>query len=152
MLNPSDRSGLIEIAARLAPTPACRRAFVTGKVEVLGGFVNIPPGTLVGWILAVTTKRGSLWHVAVIADTHQHTYRARLQADVFWQCWVGDLYDGNDAYSIYLGDHPEVYHERRIAALTALHAADYPVRSLRRAGLGDRTRPSRHLARSQGPG
>jgi hypothetical protein len=144
MLDPSDRSGLIEIAARLAPTPACRRAFVTGRVEVLGGFDTIPPGTLAGWILAVTTKRGALWHVAVIADVHRHTYWARLQADVPWQLWLGSEMVDSDTYSIYAGDHPCVYYWRRVKALKYYHDLDRQdfAGRVRRARPADRTRVS----------
>jgi hypothetical protein len=121
MFDPRDRSALIAIVERQAPVLSVRRACLTGQVEVLGGFDTIPPGTLAGWIVTFTAAHGTIFHVALIADVHKHEYRARLIETVPWQLWVGGQAADEDEYSIYAGDHPEVYQERREKALELLH-------------------------------
>lgn len=107
MLDPSDRSGLIEIAARLAPTPACRRAFVSGHVEVLGGF-KVPHPC---WILRVTSRHGTEWLLLVSPDDLTHGYTVGLMSSsVPWDLWVG-LRVSAPGYSIYRGDHPLLYEQ-----------------------------------------
>jgi hypothetical protein len=143
MLDPRDRSALIQIVERQAPVPAVARACLSGEVEVLGGFDTIPPGTLAGWIVTFTAAHGTVFHVALIADIHKHEYRARLIETVPWQLWIGGQVAEEDEYSIYAGDHPEVYQERREKALDILHfqaeadskARMAAARRLRKTGL-----------------
>lgn len=114
-----DRTDLIEIVAREKTLPpAVRRACLTGTVEVLGGFEEIPLGSgLSGWGLAITGSHGTTWTVAVIPNIH--VYLVRLIEEIPWYLWVGDTLD-LDTYSIYQGDHPTLYETRKRAALGQL--------------------------------
>jgi hypothetical protein len=116
-----DRADLIALIERQAPSPACKRACLTGKVEVLGGFEEIPPSTCPGWIVRITTKRGSVFQVAVIPDDVKHTYRVRFIGEVPWHLWTGLAhFPGVKDYSIYVGDHPADYTFKRMVALQEL--------------------------------
>jgi hypothetical protein len=107
-----DRADLIEFVARKINIPACRRACLTGKVEVLGGFENIPPSLLSGWMLTITAKHGTVFHLAVLPDEHEHDYQIQVVNKILWQNWLGTPRAGA-AYSLYQGDHPAAYDVRR---------------------------------------
>jgi hypothetical protein len=110
-----DRADLIALVAKKTPSRVCQRACVTGRVEVLGGFAEIPPGDKAGWIVRLTAKHGSVFHVAVIPDDITHEYRVRLIEGIPWHLWMGTPLAGA-AYSVYQGDHPATYDARRDAA------------------------------------
>ena len=114
-MRPLDRQDLINLVAHGAPAPACRRACLTGKVEVLGGFLEIPPSTSPGWIVQVTTKRGNVHLVAVFPDDVLHKYLVYGVGVVPWHLWVGPE-DYRWGWNIYDGDHPRAYKIRRSVA------------------------------------
>lgn len=98
------RSELIEYARDRVPSRACKRAFTTGKVCVLGGFSSVPPGTTPGWILSVTSRHGKMWLIAVTSNEYTHDYRVWFIDKAPWECWDGKLF--RDEYNIYDGDEP----------------------------------------------
>jgi hypothetical protein len=108
MLDPSDRSGLIEIAAKGVTAPACKRAFVTGHVEVLGGFAPILPELPDGWVLSVTARHGTKFYVAVMPLDRPGKHLVGLMSEPDWSRWVG-IDRQTAGYSIYTGDHPLLY-------------------------------------------
>ena len=114
-MRPLDRQDLINLVAYGAPAPACRRACLTGTVEVLGGFSEVPPSTSPGWIVRVTTKRGNVHLVGISPDDIWHKYWVRAVDAVPWHLWEGSPCDPA-VYSIYSGDHPETYRTRRSVA------------------------------------
>jgi hypothetical protein len=87
---------------------------VTGRVEVLGGFEEVLPDFPPGWIVTVTCRGGTVFHVAVIPDQIAHNYRVRLVEEIPWHLWVGRPLAGA-GYTIYSGDHPATYDARRDA-------------------------------------
>lgn len=109
----TDRLDLIEMVSARAPSSACRRACLNGKVEVLGGFRVIPPSTLPGWMVLVTTVHGKDYAVAVTADQAMHRYRVWIADKVPWGEWLGFIGD----YSVRSGDHPTLYSALRSTEL-----------------------------------
>lgn len=83
------RSELLWYIAEHAPSGACRRAIVEGKVVVLGGFCVIPPNGWKGWIVKVTSIHGKDWLVAVTLHPTKHHYYVRMVEKVPWAWWVG---------------------------------------------------------------
>ena len=72
----------------------------------------LPPSLLPGWALTITTKRGSVFHVAVIPDDINHLYRVYPLEEIPWHLWFGKPLAGAP-YSIYQGDWPARYGMRR---------------------------------------
>lgn len=99
------RTELIVYARDHCGSRACERAFLTGKVTVLGGFTAIPPGTAPGWILCITSRHGRAWILAVVTDDIQHTYHVRRLDIIPWAQWSGTKYAA-PRESIYSGDYP----------------------------------------------
>lgn len=98
------------------PRPAIARALDHGKVEYLGGFNLIPPSTLPGWILKVTSVHGKQWIIAVLANDTKHVYEIRIIKSVPWKNWIGtDSLFNHRTFRIKLfsGDNPELYKELR---------------------------------------
>jgi hypothetical protein len=83
------------------------RALDEGIVRVLGGFSPIPPGTLPGWIISVTSVHGKRWHVAVLA--HGNSYGVRLLDRIPWANWTGGKTE------LYIGDDPKRYERMKHA-------------------------------------
>ena len=99
------RTELIQFAEARCGSYACRRAFLTGKVMVFGGFSTIPPGTDPGWILRVKSRHGRAWLLAVVTDDIKHCYCVREIEKIPWAKWTGCAGRGQ-GYSIYDGDMP----------------------------------------------
>jgi hypothetical protein len=114
MPRPPCRSDLIALVAKKAPQPACRRACLTGKVELLGGFTALPHLDLPGWIFEITAKHGTVFHIAVVPD-HNNLLWVSPVDSVPWHLWAGRAIAG-EGYSIYSGDRPAVYDVRRDTA------------------------------------
>ena len=114
-----DRADIIALVARSAASPACRRACLTGKVEVLGGFSELPPSDKPGWILQITAKHGTVFLIGVIPNDLQHRYQVWTLEEVPWHLWVGRPLAGA-AYSVYQGDRPVSYDLRRDQARAKL--------------------------------
>ena len=115
-----DRSDLILLVARESDVPAIRRACVTGHVEVLGGFSEIPSGNYPGWLLRVTAKHGARYIVAVVPDAFLHRYRVYCIETVPWQVWVGEHDPRQFPHPLRDGDRPGQYHLFRACALKEL--------------------------------
>lgn len=96
------RSELILYARGRELIGACRKAFITGAVEVLGGFAQIPPSPLPGWILRITS-RYQTWLVAVAVDENTHEYLVWHPPYVPWRYWSGQV---GRKLNIYDGDQP----------------------------------------------
>lgn len=110
------RTQLIELIGRATISAACRRACLTGKVEVLGGFSSTPPRDLPGWIVDIVTKHGRDYRVVVGVDEVNHQYRVdEVTDDPPWEHWVG-RYDPA-GWAIMAGDNPLAYAERKKAAM-----------------------------------
>jgi hypothetical protein len=108
---------LVEYLAQCPLRRCVVRALMNGKVEVLGGFSIIPPGTSPGFIVKVESYPrdgcpGQTWYVAAISSGLGRMY-ARVISDVPWENWVGKP----GRQSIYEGDHPDVYERNRTARL-----------------------------------
>lgn len=88
------------------------RALDHGKVEFLGGFDLIPPSTLPGWILKVTSIYGGKWNVAILANNIKHIYEIRIIKNIPWKNWVGEL-NGIMRIELFCGDNPETYRRLR---------------------------------------
>lgn len=98
------------------PRPAIVRTLEQGKIEFLGGFENIPPSVLPGWILKVKSIYGGKWIVAVLANEITHRYEIRIIKSIPWRNWVGTDYLANHKsfrIKLYSGDNPELYKELR---------------------------------------
>lgn len=83
------RTDLILFAQAHCELSACTRAFLTGKVMVLGGFSSIPPSTNPGWIFLVTSIHKRTWIISVEADDIQHRYHVRILDKIPWAKWLG---------------------------------------------------------------
>ena len=114
------RADLIALVAhRKTLPPAVARACMTGQVEVLGAFEEIPPsGVSSGWILTITAKHGTVFYVAVIPEPNFY-YQIYLLTEIPWHLWMGKPLAGA-RYSVYQGDHPAAYDARRDSALMRL--------------------------------
>ena len=100
------RTELIEYICDHTSQNAIRRACGhAGKVQVLGGFSRIPPGTRPGFIVAVTSVHGRTWNVAVTSDDHKHIFHVWVVESIPWEYFVGNS-DTMREYSIYNGDDP----------------------------------------------
>lgn len=85
------RTDLILFAQAHCESNACKRAFTTGKVVVLGGFSSIPPSTNPGWILFITSIHGRTWIIGVVTDDIKHCYHVRILYRIPWEKWVGSF-------------------------------------------------------------
>lgn len=92
------------------------RALENGKVEVIGGFKRILPGTSPGFIVKVESYPrsgcpGGRWIIAVICKSATEVY-ARVIPNIPWDQWDGKI----DRKTIYEGDNPHDYELLRNAA------------------------------------
>ena len=103
-----DRTGLIDLVARKTTLPAVRRACLTGKVEVLGGFSEACFQGDPCWIVRVTARHGTEYLVAVTPYDDLHSYSVGAIGEIPWHNWVGTRV-ARERYSVYAGDHPARY-------------------------------------------
>lgn len=108
-LNPQNRSDLIHQISDGIPSHMCREAILTGTVQVLGGFNKIPPSICPGWIIVITSKRGTIWTAALLFDEYRHKYRVMFVDEVPWEEWAGNMDRclTPPQYNIYDGDNPQ---------------------------------------------
>lgn len=105
------RTDLILYAQTNCESNACKRAFTTGTVVVLGGFSTIPPSTNPGWVLLVTSKHCRTWIIGVEGDDARHCYHVRSLDRIPWEKWVGGsslTFRGKPLYWLSAGDKPRV--------------------------------------------
>lgn len=116
MLRIRNRNDLFNIAEANPPTPAIGEALSSGKVELLGGFKPLYPSKRSGWIITVTSRRGTVWNVALTVNIQPIIYpRLRwintwIVQRIPWEYWVGRI---NRDPTVYDGDHPIKYEERK---------------------------------------
>ena len=91
-------------------------ALSTGKAEILGGFNVIPPSPLPGWIIIVTSRRGTVWNVVVTAHENPPRFTTWLVQRIPWEHWAGKI---DRDPTVYDGDHPKIYEERKQKARKA---------------------------------
>lgn len=104
------RNDLIDLVAPHAPTQACSRAIREGRSTVLGGFT--PPEGLPYWLVAVTSRFGRQWLIAVVCDENENRFRIEYPSAVRWDHWDGRS-DGRDLRD---GDNPTWYALQRAKA------------------------------------
>lgn len=112
MIHFQSKDNLVDWLIKKCPRPAIVRALEHGTVEHLGGFNPIPPSTLPGWILKVTSPLGGKWNVAVLANDITHRYEIRIIQTIPWKNWRGEL-NGIMCSALFCGDNPEQYKELR---------------------------------------
>ena len=114
MLHLTGRTNLILRCMEQAPSRTCRRAFGTGKVEVLGLFeANDPSISGPGWILRVTSINGTDWYLRLTPVVAEYTVE-RIDK-VNWKNWRGDSSDLR--YTLKSGDNPGLYGRLRDAEI-----------------------------------
>lgn len=116
MIHFQSKDQIIDWLMDNCPRPAIVRALEYDMVEFLGGFNPIPPSTLPGWILKITSVYETQWIVAVLANDLTHKYEIRIIKSVPWENWVGtDPFTNHRTFRIELfsGDNPEKYKEMR---------------------------------------
>ncbi len=102
-----------------APNPTIARAMQEGEAELLGVFRRIPPEHDMGWIVEVTSRHGTVYHVAIKTHKFTYHYRCHMVSRVPWEWWMGDVSDGiigpesNQSKPLYAGDNPEIYEEMK---------------------------------------
>ena len=97
-----------------APRPAIARAMQEGSTELLGVFRHVLPYGKMGWIVNVTSKHGSVWHVGIHAHEHMQGYWCHVTSQVFWEHWMGDVGEGQNK-QLCRGDNPDKYREMKNA-------------------------------------
>lgn len=109
------RSDLIKWLENNAPRRAIARALQEGQVEHLGGFEHIPPSTLPGWIVKVTSVHNKMWRVVVLANDTKHRYESRIIESVPWKNWSGTNFWSDESFrdKLFSGDKPEEYKRLR---------------------------------------
>lgn len=115
-MNLLDRTGLIDLVARKTDLPAVRRACLTGRVEVLGGFSEVCFQGDPCWIIKITAKHGTEYLVAVVPYDNLHDYCVGIIDEIPWHTWVGTRIS-RERYSVYAGDHPASYDVLRDLAI-----------------------------------
>lgn len=110
MIHIRNRNDLFKIIEANPPTPAIGQAMVTGGVELLGGFIPVSPSKRSGWVIIVTSERGTVWNVAITLTAIRHTVRAWIVQRIPWEHWVGKI---GRKPGIYDGDHPEKYEKKK---------------------------------------
>ncbi len=107
-----NRNDLFKVIAEKPPHKMGQilEALSTGRVELLGGFKRIPPSPLPGWIVIVTSRRGTVWNVVITAHENPPRFTTWIVQRIPWEHWAGKL---NRDPIVYDGDHPIKYEERR---------------------------------------
>ncbi len=89
-------------------------ALSTGGVELLGGFERIPPSDRPGWIIIVTSKRGSVWNVVISAHENPPRFTTWIVQRIPWEYWAGKT---DRDPGVYDGDKPNKYEKRKLKAM-----------------------------------
>ena len=104
------RNDLFKVLEEKSPTGAISTALDTGGAELLEGFRSIPPSPLPGWIIVVTSKRGTVWNVVVTAHENPPRFTTWVVQRIPWEHWVGEI---DRDPGVYDGDHPIEYEKRK---------------------------------------
>lgn len=102
---PQSRSELIALIQRQAPSSVIRRACLTGRVEVFGGFHHIHGSP--GWIVRLLSANCKEYIIAVVCNDFQHCFDVERIDLVPWSEWAG----GDGKSELTNGDHPLKYAE-----------------------------------------
>ena len=86
------------------------KALSTGRVEALGGFNLIPPSDKPGWIIIVTSRRGTVWNVVISAHENPPRFTTWLVQRIPWEYWSGKI---DRDPTVYDGDKPIEYEKRK---------------------------------------
>lgn len=107
-LNPYNRSDFILWVMANSPRKDITRWLNDGKVEILGGFDQIPPSIYPGWIIQVITPHKILHNIAVTLDEIKWLLGIwELYSPVPWE-----YYNGNKIrkyWCLFDGDNPNQY-------------------------------------------
>ena len=100
------RNNVVDYIKHHCTNRSIQRSIESGKLEFLGGFRPIPPGTDPGWILRchspITKKH---WNVAIIALGSSTNYKICVIPKIQWENWIGD----ESGLELYRGDDPNKY-------------------------------------------
>lgn len=113
-----NRNDLFKILGEKPPWKmgAILAALDTGKAELLGGFNQIPPSPLPGWIIRVTSKRGRVWNVVITAHENPSRFTTWIVQRIPWEYWAGKI---DRDPTVYDGDKPIEYEKRKLKARIA---------------------------------
>ncbi|KKN77887.1 hypothetical protein LCGC14_0356240 [marine sediment metagenome] len=103
MIHFRNKTDIVDWLEKNCPRRAIVRALREGQVELLGGFTDIPPAHLDGWIIRVTSVRNKTWNVVITAGRE---LQIRILYSVPWHSYVGDEMV---LTHIVTGDDPERY-------------------------------------------
>lgn len=108
-----NRNDLFEVLEESPPWKMTQilTALSTGGAEVLGGFEQIPPSNKPGWIIIITSKRGTVWNVVITAHENPPRFTTWIVQRIPWEHWVGKINRGH--LSVYDGDYPKKYEKRK---------------------------------------
>lgn len=118
MVRIRNRIDLFNLVEDNPPTPAIGEALSTGGAELLGGFSPLSPSKSPGWIIIVTSKRRTVWNVALTLRDYDRYVTTWIIERIPWEHWVGKIDRGRP--STYDGDHPRKYEEKRRKTRTTL--------------------------------
>ncbi len=118
MIRIRNRSDLFRVIGEHPPHKMSQifEALSTGRVEVLGGFNQIPPSNKPGWIIIVTSKRGTVWNVVISAHENPPRFTTWIVQRIPWEYWAGRT---DRDPTVYDGDHPIEYEKRKLKARKA---------------------------------
>jgi len=105
----TSRTDMIEWLIANCPRPSIVRALKANKVEFLGGFKQIPPSNLPGWIFKVTLESGKIRYVCILCNDLEHKYEIRLVKYVPWENWNGSRHGIILEFSLNNGDNTLLY-------------------------------------------
>lgn len=108
----TNRTTLLNVLQANVRSSSIRRAVDDGgKVEVLGGFKEIPPANESGWVVQITSKHKRMWLVAVVPKVNNHSYQVYRISEIHWIHWEGKPI--KEPFNVYNGDNPLEYDKRR---------------------------------------
>ena len=118
-LDPKCRSDFILWVMANSPRRDIARFINDGKVEVLGGFDEIPPSTNPGWILRVTSKNNKEYNIAVTMDEKHRWLHIWVASEISWEYYNGKPHLG--FWYVYDGDKPLDYLLKKVRAIRVLN-------------------------------
>ncbi len=106
-----DKNSLLAWLEQYAPYMMIQRALKdpNAKHENLGYFKVVPPTSLPGWIVKVTSTHDKTWVVVIQGVPFTNTYRTwvMLDGNIEWKYWIGNTC----VNPLWVGDHPGDYKE-----------------------------------------
>lgn len=104
-----NKNDLLKILEENPPSPAISAALDTGKIELLGGFSEVPPSDNPAWVVVITSRRGTVWNVVLTYHTHPVRMSVWTVDRIPWEHWVGKT---DRTPGLYDGDKPIEYESR----------------------------------------